>query len=84
MVVAEVQELLPHKLCAIICDNGVWDPKAVNDVGEECHCLFGPDVGDGSDLDPFGELIDCDQQVRVAPEWILSSSSLPCSMGMHR
>jgi hypothetical protein len=61
VVVAEVQELLPRKLRAMVCDDGVWDPEATDDVGEENYCLFRSDIGDGSDLDPFGEFVDGDQ-----------------------
>jgi hypothetical protein len=44
VVLAEVQELLPSELGAIVGD-GVRDPKAMDDVGEERHCLLGPDAG---------------------------------------
>jgi hypothetical protein len=40
-------------------------------VGEERHRLFGPDAVEGSDLDPLGEFVDSDQQVREAPECLL-------------
>jgi hypothetical protein len=45
VVLAEVQELLPNELCAIVGDDGVRDPKAMDDVGEERHRLLGPDAG---------------------------------------
>jgi hypothetical protein len=35
MVAAEAQELFPHELGAIVYDNGVADPKAMDDVREE-------------------------------------------------
>jgi hypothetical protein len=41
-------------------------PETMDDVGEECHRLFGPDAVQGPDLDPLGEFIDGDQEVRVA------------------
>jgi hypothetical protein len=41
---AEVQELSAGELGAIVGDDGVWDPKAMDDVGEERHRLFGPDA----------------------------------------
>lgn len=66
VVVAEALELLSCKLGAVICDNGVGDLKAMDDVCKECQCLLGPDVGEGPDLDPFGELVNGDQQVRKA------------------
>jgi hypothetical protein len=45
VVFAEVQELFPSELCAIVGDDGVWDPKAMDDICEECHRLLGPDAG---------------------------------------
>jgi hypothetical protein len=35
MVVAEIQKLFAGKLGAIVCDDAVKNPKAVDDVGEE-------------------------------------------------
>ena len=43
----------------------------MNDVSEEQHRLLGLDSIDRTSLDPFGELIDCYQQMGVAPEGIL-------------
>jgi hypothetical protein len=71
VILAEVQELSAGELGAVVGDDGVWDPKAMDDVGEEHHRLFGPDVVQGSDLDPLGEFVDGDQQVRVAPGCLL-------------
>jgi hypothetical protein len=45
VVLAEVQELLPSELGAIVGDDGVRDPKAMDDVSEERHRLLGPDAG---------------------------------------
>ena len=33
--IIESEELLSGELCAVVCDNGVWDPKAMDDVKEE-------------------------------------------------
>ena len=33
----ESEELLSGELRAIVCDNGVWDTKAMHDVKEEQH-----------------------------------------------
>jgi hypothetical protein len=46
----------------------------MDDVGEECHRLFGPDAVQGPDLDPLGEFIDGDQEVRVAPGCLLQGA----------
>ena len=73
MVVAKVQELSPRELGTVVRNDRVWDPEAVDNVGKKQHRLFGPDVGNGSDFNPLGELINCDQDMRVAPgclfEW---------------
>jgi hypothetical protein len=45
VVLAEVQELFPSELRAIVDDDGVWDPKAMDDICEERHRLLGPDAG---------------------------------------
>jgi hypothetical protein len=45
VVLAEVQELLPSELRAIVSDDGVWDPKAMDDVCEELHRLLRLDAG---------------------------------------
>jgi hypothetical protein len=44
VILAEVQELSATELGAVVGDDGVRDPKAMDDVGEERHRLFGPDV----------------------------------------
>ena len=44
VVLAEVQELSASELGAVVGDDGVRDPKAMDDVGEERHRLFGPDA----------------------------------------
>jgi hypothetical protein len=44
VILAEVQELFAGELGAIVGDDGVQDPKAMDDVGEERHRLFGPDA----------------------------------------
>jgi hypothetical protein len=44
VVLAEVQELSASELGAVVSDDGVRDPEAMDDVGEEYHRLFGPDA----------------------------------------
>jgi hypothetical protein len=39
----------------------------MNDVHEECDRLLGFNIGEGPDLDPLGELVDGNHQVREAP-----------------
>ena len=65
--IAESEELLPGELHAVVRDNGVWDPKAMDDVNEEQHGLLKLDRGDRSSLYPLCKLVDCDKQVCVAP-----------------
>ena len=43
----------------------------MDDIREEQRCLFGLDPCDGSDLNPLGELVDCDKQVGEAPGCLL-------------
>jgi hypothetical protein len=35
----------PSELHAIVSDDGVWDPKAMDDICKECHRLLGPNAG---------------------------------------
>jgi hypothetical protein len=44
VILAEIQELSASELGAVVGDDGVRDPEVMDDVGEECHRLFGPDV----------------------------------------
>ena len=74
VILAEVQELSTGALGAVVGDDGVRDPEAMDDVGEERHRLLGPDAVQGSDLDPLGEFVDGDQQVRVAPGCLLQGA----------
>jgi hypothetical protein len=45
VVLAEVQELFPSELRAIVGDDGIWDSKAMDDICKERHHLLGPDAG---------------------------------------
>jgi hypothetical protein len=44
VVLAEVQELSASELGVVVGDDGVRDLKAMDDVGEERHRLFGLDA----------------------------------------
>ena len=65
--IVELEELLFSELHAVVCDDGVWDPKAMDDVDEEQHSLLGLDRGDQPSLYPLCKLIYGDKQVGVAP-----------------
>ena len=41
--IAESKELLFGELRDVVCDDGVWDSKAMDDVEDEQHCLLGLD-----------------------------------------
>jgi hypothetical protein len=71
MVAAEAEELLPCELGVVVDDDQVGDPKAMNDIREECDHLLGSNVVEGSDLDPLGEFVNGDHQVREAPGCLL-------------
>jgi hypothetical protein len=66
--VAEFQEFSAGELGPVVGDNGVGHSEPVDDVGEERYGLFYPEIRDWAHLDPFGELVDGDQQVGVASE----------------
>ena len=67
VVIAERQELVAGELCPIVGDDGIWNPKPVDDISEEQHRLLGLDSIDWTSLDPLREFIDCYQQMGVAP-----------------
>jgi hypothetical protein len=71
VVVAELQELSTGELHTVVGDDGIRNPKVVDDIREEQHCMLGLDFGDGVSLDPLGELVHGDEQVRVAPGCLL-------------
>ena len=72
--IAESEELLSGELYAVVHDDGVRDPKAMDDVKEEQHGLLGLDRGDRSSLYPLCKLIYGDKQVCVAPRRPLERS----------
>ena len=57
VVITELEELLSGELHAIVRDDGVWDPKAMDDVKEEQHGLLKIDCGDQSSLYPLCKLL---------------------------
>jgi len=71
MSVAEVEELFSSELRAIVGDDVVGYPEPVDYVGEEEDSMLGADVCDGSSLDPFGELVDGNQQMGVSARYPL-------------
>ena len=71
VIIAERQELVAGELCPVVSDDGVWNPEPTDDISEEQHRLLGFDLIDRASLNPFGELIDCYQQMGVAPRGLL-------------
>ena len=57
VVIVELEEFLPHELCAVVDYDGVWDPELVDDVREEQHGLLGFDHSDWPSLHPLCELV---------------------------
>jgi hypothetical protein len=66
VVVVEIQKLLTGKLGAIVHDDTVRNPKAVDDVGEKEHSLLRPDASDRTGLDPLGKFVNGNEQVGEA------------------
>ena len=83
--IVESEELLFSELRAVVYDDGVWDPKAMDDVKEEQHGLFGLDRGDRWSLYPLCKLVYGDKQVRIAPGALLRglTRSSPQTMNSH-
>ena len=57
LFIVESKEFPVDALRAIICDDGVWYSKAMDDVEEEQHSLLRLDYGDRPSFDPFCELV---------------------------
>ena len=64
--IVELEELLFSELRAVVRDNGVRDPKAMDDVEDEQHGLLELDRRDRSSLYPLCKLVYGDKQVRIA------------------
>ena len=45
------------ELCAVVCDDGVWYSKTMDDVEEEQHSLLRFDRGDWSSFDLFRKFV---------------------------
>ena len=73
--IAELEELLPGELRAVVRDDGVWDCKAMDNVREEQHGLLGFDHGDWPSFYPLCKLVYGDKQVGVAPRNFLERSN---------
>jgi hypothetical protein len=61
-------------LRVVVSGDGVRNSEAMDDVHEENHCLLGPDVGEGEDLNPLGKFVDGDQLVLKAPRFFLQKT----------
>jgi hypothetical protein len=60
-LVAELQELPASELRPVVGDDRIRHPEPVDYVGEECHHLLRPEIGDWAHFDPLGEFIDGNQ-----------------------
>jgi hypothetical protein len=67
VVIVELQEFSAGELRVVVNDDGIRNLEVADDIREEQHCLLGLDFGDRASLDPLGELVHSDEQVRVAP-----------------
>ena len=65
--IVESEELLSGELHVVVCDDRVWDPKAMDDVEEEQHGLLGLDRVDRPSLYTLRKLVYGDKQVGIAP-----------------
>ena len=61
LFIVESNEFPAGELRAVVCDDGVWYSKAMDDVEEEQHSLLGFDRGDRSSFDPFRKLVNGDK-----------------------
>ena len=61
--IAESKELLSGESRVVVHDDGVWDSKAMDDVEEEQHGLFGLDRGDRPSFYPLCKFVYGDKWV---------------------
>ena len=61
LFVAESNEFPVGELRDVVCDDGVWYSKMMDDVEEEQHGLRRFDCGDRSSFDPFCKLVHGDK-----------------------
>ena len=57
LFIIETNEFPTGELRAVVCDDGVWYSKAMDDVEEEQHGLLGFDRGYWSSFNPFCKLV---------------------------
>ena len=57
LFIVESNEFPAGELRAVVCDDGVWYSKAMDDVKEEQHSLLGLDHRDRPSFDPFCKLV---------------------------
>jgi hypothetical protein len=53
VIVAKIKELFISELRVVVGDDGVWDPEAMNNIGEEEHRLLRLDSRDWPSLNPL-------------------------------
>jgi hypothetical protein len=53
VIIAEIKEFFVGELCAIIGDDGVWDPEAMDNISKEEHRLLRFDLCDWPSLNPL-------------------------------
>jgi hypothetical protein len=63
VVVTEIQKLFTGELGAIVYDDAVGNPKAVDDVSKEEHSLLRLDAGDRTGIDPLGKFVNGNEQM---------------------
>ena len=64
--VAEVVEFSGGEVASIVSKDAVWYAESTCDAFEKLHSCGGHLVRDRYCFDPFGELVDCYQKMRVS------------------
>ena len=75
LFIVESNEFPAGELCAVVCDDGVWYSKTMDDVEEEQNGLLGFDRRDWPSFYPLGKLVYGDRQVSVAPRRLFEQSN---------
>jgi hypothetical protein len=61
IIITEFEKFLPCELRAVVCDDGVRDSKAMDDVKEQFYGLLGFDLRNQPSLYPLCEFVHDDK-----------------------
>jgi hypothetical protein len=67
VIIVEIKKLFASELRAVVGDDGVYDPEAMDNISKEEHRLLRFNLRNWPSLNPLLEFVDGEQQVGEAP-----------------